>query len=175
MSAGRQTGAGPGRGTGSGTGAPSRHSAAAPGTPAADVRRVHVGPEPITLREHEQRVAHDSAGAVVGFCGVVRDHDGGRGVVRLHYTAHPSAQEVLEAVARTVAAGSAGAVRAIAVSHRVGDLEIGDEALVAAVAADHRAEAFAACAELVEAVKEQIPVWKHQFFSDGTDEWVGCA
>lgn len=140
----------------------------------AEVRCARVSDEPITLREHEGYVAHPSAGAVVGFSGVVRDHDGGRGVVRLHYTAHPSAAEVLAAAAHRVASGSPG-VRAVAVSHRVGDLDIGDEALVAAVSADHRAEAFAACAALVEAVKEQIPVWKHQFFSDGTDEWVGCA
>ncbi len=159
----------------SAAGTPPSAATPAPGTPGAEVRHAHVGPEPITLRGHERLVAHDSAGAVVGFCGVVRDHDGGRGVVRLHYTAHPSAQEVLEEVARTVAAASPETVRSIAVSHRVGDLEVGDEALVAAVAADHRAEAFAACAELVEAVKERIPVWKHQFFSDGTDEWVGCA
>ena len=140
----------------------------------AEVRRARVSSEPISLREHEQCVAHESAGAVVGFCGVVRDHDGGRGVRRLHYTAHPGAQDVLGEVARQVAAESRG-VRAIAVSHRIGDLGIGEEALVAAVSADHRGAAFQACAALVEAVKEQIPVWKHQFFTDGTDEWVGCA
>ncbi|WP_182345841.1 molybdenum cofactor biosynthesis protein MoaE [Tomitella gaofuii] len=138
------------------------------------VRRAAVCAERITLRGHEDLVGHDSAGAVVGFCGVVRDHDGGRGVLRLHYTAHPGAQDVLERVADGIAGAHPG-IRAIAVSHRVGDLEIGDEALVAAVSADHRGAAFTACAALVEAVKEQIPVWKHQFFSDGTDEWVGCA
>ncbi len=140
----------------------------------AEVRRAEVSAARITLRGHEDHVAHHSAGAVVGFCGVVRDHDGGRGVLRLHYTAHPSAQDVLARVAQEISEAHPG-VRAIAVSHRVGDLEIGDEALVAAVAADHRHEAFAACSALVEAVKEQLPVWKHQFFSDGTDEWVGCA
>lgn len=140
----------------------------------AEVRRTQVSERPISLREHERLVGHDSAGAVVGFCGVVRDHDGGRGVLRLHYTAHPTAPDVVARVVEEVV-GTARGVRAVAVSHRVGDLEIGDEALVVAVGADHRAEAFEACAALVEAVKEQLPVWKHQFFADGTDEWVGCA
>jgi len=66
-------------------------------------------------------------------------------------------------------------VRAIAVSHRTGTLEIGDAALVAAVAADHRGAAFETCALLVENVKARLPVWKHQFFADGSDEWVGSA
>lgn len=63
-------------------------------------------------------------------------------------------------------------VRAVAVSHRLGTLEIGDVALACAVAADHRAEAFATCSDLVDEVKARLPVWKHQWFDDGTDEWV---
>ena len=110
----------------------------------------------------------------MSFAGVVRNHDGGRGVTRLEYSAHPSAAAVLAEVAADVAAASEG-VRAIAVSHRIGVLNIGDAALVAAVSADHRAAAFRACALLVDPVKERLPVWKHQFFSDGTDEWVGSA
>ena len=72
-------------------------------------------------------------------------------------------------------AGRARGVRAIAVSHRVGRLAIGEVALACAVAADHRREAFETCAELVEEVKRLLPVWKHQAFADGTDEWVGSA
>lgn len=140
----------------------------------AEVRRIGVTEERITLGEHEEWVSHRAAGAIVGFCGVVRDHDGGRGVLWLHYTAHPSAQDVVTRIAEEVSERVAG-VRALAVSHRVGDLEIGNEALVAAVSADHRAAAFEACAALVEEVKERLPVWKRQFFTDGTDEWVGCA
>lgn len=63
-------------------------------------------------------------------------------------------------------------MRAVAVEHRLGRLEIGDVALACAVAAEHRQQAFAACAELVEEVKRRLPVWKHQIFADGTDEWV---
>lgn len=140
----------------------------------AEVLLADLNDEPITLVEHEALVANSAAGAVVGFVGAVRNHDGGRSVTRLEYSAHPTAAQVLAEVAAEVAAGATG-VRAIAVSHRIGALEIGDAALVAAVAADHRAEAFATCAQLVDTVKARLPVWKHQFFVDGTDEWVGSA
>ena len=140
----------------------------------AEIVRVEVTESPISLTEYEALVAHEAAGAVVGFSGVVRDHDGGRGVMRLEYSAHPTAGQVLAEVAAEVAATSQG-VRAIAVSHRIGTLQIGDAALVAAVAADHRRAAFETCARLVDTVKERLPVWKHQIFADGTDEWVGSA
>ena len=136
--------------------------------------RAAVTDEPILLTEHEHLVAHASAGAVVGFAGVVRNHDGGRDVLRLEYAAHPHAEQVLFEVLAEIAAVAPG-VRAIAASHRVGPLLIGDAALVAAVAADHRRAAFETCAHLVDAVKERLPVWKHQFFADGTDEWVNSA
>lgn len=139
-----------------------------------DVVRAALSEEAIDLTEHEALVAHRAAGAVVGFAGVVRDHDGGQSVTRLEYSAHPTAQQTLTELAADIARDSAG-VRAIAVSHRVGVLEIGDAALVAAVAADHRAAAFQTCALLVERVKALLPVWKHQFFADGSDEWVNSA
>jgi molybdopterin synthase catalytic subunit len=127
---------------------------------------------PLDLAAHERAVADPAAGAVVSFAGVVRDHDHGRTVRWLEYESHPSAEAVLKEVAAAVAANPA--VRGIAVSHRVGRLQVGDLALVAAVATAHRAEAFAACARLVEEVKARLPVWKHQVFADGTDEWVNC-
>jgi molybdopterin synthase catalytic subunit len=61
------------------------------------------------------------------------------------------------------------------VSHRIGPLGIGDVALACAVAADHRGEAFTTCAELVDEIKRRLPVWKHQEFADGTDEWVNST
>lgn len=140
----------------------------------AKVLRVELTDSPIELAEYEALVAHQAAGAVVGFAGVVRDHDGGRGVTRLEYSAHPTAQQTLDDVVAEIAADCTG-VRAIAVSHRIGTLHIGDAALVAAVAADHRQEAFATCARLVDTVKARLPVWKHQFFADGSDEWVNSA
>ena len=133
---------------------------------------INVTENPLDLAAHEAAVAVRSAGAVVSFAGVVRDHDHGRTVQWLEYQAHPSAEAVLKEVAAAVAADPV--VRGIAVSHRVGVLQIGDVALAAAVATAHRADAFAACAKLVDEVKARLPVWKHQIFTDGTDEWVNC-
>lgn len=141
---------------------------------APQVLRAELTEQPIALADHEALVSHDAAGAVVGFVGVIRDHDGGRQVLRLEYSAHPSAGQVLADVVGDVAAQSFG-VRAVAASHRIGILQIGEAALVAVVAADHRRAAFETCARLVDAIKAQLPVWKHQFFADGTDEWVGSA
>ncbi|MBY0442896.1 MAG: molybdenum cofactor biosynthesis protein MoaE [Mycobacteriaceae bacterium] len=138
------------------------------------VLRAAVTDQPIRLAEHEDLVSHRAAGAVVGFVGMVRDHDDGRRVLRLEYCAHPSAGEVIADVVAQITEESSG-VRGVAASHRIGVLEIGEAALVVAVAADHRAGAFRACAALVDAIKERLPVWKHQFFADGTDEWVGSA
>jgi len=138
------------------------------------VVRAALTDEPIFLAEHEDLVGHQSAGAIVGFVGMIRDHDGGRQVSRLEYSAHPTATQVLADVVAEVAEQSSG-VRAVAASHRIGVLQIGDAALVAAVAADHRHEAFATCARLVDSVKARLPVWKHQFFEDGSEEWVGSA
>jgi molybdopterin synthase catalytic subunit len=128
---------------------------------------------PLDSAAHESAVAHPAAGAVVSFVGTVRNHDQGRPVTRLDYEAHPQAQEVLQTVAREIADDPG--VIAVAVSHRTGSLAIGDAAIVAAVSSAHRAEAFAACARLVEEAKARLPVWKHQYFADGTSEWVDCA
>jgi molybdopterin synthase catalytic subunit len=127
---------------------------------------------PLDVAAHERAVAHPAAGAVVSFCGVVRDHDDGRSVVELEYEAHPSAGQVLAEIAAEIADDPA--VFAVEVSHRVGRLEVGDVALAAAVSTAHRAAAFAVCARLVEEVKARLPVWKRQVFADGTDEWVNC-
>lgn len=139
----------------------------------AAVLRASVGEQRIDVEELAGLVAHRAAGAVVSFAGVVRDHDGGRGVRELEYSAHPTAEKVVAEVAAEVAATAPG-LRAIAVGHRVGQLAIGDVALGCAVAAEHRGQAFAACAELVERVKKQLPVWKRQVFSDGSEKWVNC-
>lgn len=127
---------------------------------------------PLDVAAHEAAVAHPAAGAVVSFAGVVRDHDGGRTVTRLVYEAHPSAESVLAEVAAEIAKDPT--VYGVAVSHRVGELEVGDVALAAAVSTAHRGDAFALCARLVDELKARLPVWKHQIFSDGTDEWVNA-
>lgn len=133
---------------------------------------VAVTTDALDVAAHERAVADSRAGAVVSFAGVVRDHDHGWAVTLLEYEAHPSAEQVLREVAAEVAADPE--VYAVAVSHRVGKLDIGDVALVAAVATAHRAAAFAACARLVDEVKARLPVWKRQVFADGTEEWVNC-
>lgn len=139
----------------------------------ARVLRATVTEEPLDVSEHAALVDDAAAGAVVTFAGVVRDHDHGRSVTALDYEGHPSAATVVEKVAAEVAAQFEG-VRALAVTHRVGPLGIGDVALACAVAAEHRREAFDACSELVDAVKRELPVWKRQEFTDGTEEWVNC-
>jgi molybdopterin synthase catalytic subunit len=136
------------------------------------LRLVRVSAEPLDVAAHEAAVGHRGAGAVVSFCGVVREVDAGRDVVELEYQAHPTAQAVLEQIAAEIAADPQ--VLGLAVSHRTGTLAVGDNALVAAVSTAHRAEAFALCARLVEEVKHRLPVWKRQVFADGTDEWVNC-
>ncbi|GAA1635831.1 molybdenum cofactor biosynthesis protein MoaE [Catellatospora bangladeshensis] len=128
--------------------------------------------EPLDVAAHERAVADPRAGAVVSFAGVVRDHDHGRSVDALTYEAHPNAAEVLREVAAELAGDPD--VYAVAVSHRYGPLAIGDVALACAVSTAHRAAAFTVCARLVDRVKERLPIWKHQVFSDGTDEWVNC-
>jgi molybdopterin synthase catalytic subunit len=126
----------------------------------------------ITVAEVSAVVATDQDGAVVTFAGVVRDHDGGKGVNALEYERHPSAGDVIAEVARTIA--DAHPEVRIAVLHRVGALGIGDLALAAAVSSPHRAEAFVACGALIDLVKERVPIWKHQRFTDGSDEWVAA-
>ncbi len=127
---------------------------------------------PLSVAEHEDAVADRAAGAVVSFAGVVRDHDGGRSVTELEYVGHPTAEQVLTEVAAEFAARED--VHAVAVSHRIGLLGVGDVALACAVSSSHRAAAFAACAALVDEVKERLPIWKRQVFADGEEEWVAC-
>ena len=115
-------------------------------------------------------VESDASGAVVLFAGIVRNHDGGREVLSLDYSAHPDAQEVLASCCAEVAAETG---LAVAAAHRIGHLAIGDVALFAAVSAAHRAEAFEACAVLVERIKATVPIWKRQLRADGVSEWVG--
>jgi molybdopterin synthase catalytic subunit len=129
--------------------------------------------EPLSVDEVVAAVAHPAAGGQAVFIGTVRDHDDGRSVTSLDYTAHPSADDVIRAVAARFAAEPD--VLGVAVLHRVGALAIGDPAIVAAVSTAHRAEAFDTCRRLVDAVKHELPVWKLQRFADGSTEWVGSC
>lgn len=146
-----------------------------------EVVRAVLSAEPISVDQAIAAVESDTAGAVVSFSGVVRNHDGGKAVQRLSYSAHPTAHQVMaDVVAQLVAQqepGESGAGQPVRIwaAHRIGMLEIGDPALVCAVSAAHRGQAFAVCSELVDRIKEQVPIWKEQFFADGSVEWVGAG
>lgn len=127
---------------------------------------------PLDAAAAEAAVTTALTGAVVAFRGVIRNHDSGHtDVVGLTYTAHPAAERILAEVADRVAAAHPGT--RIWCGHRLGDLGIGDDALVVAVGAAHRGEAFACCAALVDAIKAEVPIWKQQHYAAGGHDWVG--
>ena len=159
--------------TADGSGAASVGKSGAASVVGAAIVCSEVTTRPVSVMELARQVSCAAAGAVVTFEGVVRDHDDGRGVKSITYSAHPVATDVMTQVAADVAAHPG--LRALGVVHRVGDLLVGDTALAVAVSADHRAEAFAAASALVEQVKARLPVWKHQLFADGTAEWSNMA
>ena len=111
------------------------------------------------------------AGGIDVFVGAVRDHDRDQGVTGLDYSAHPTAMQRLVDVAQHIA--DEHDVLAVAAVHRVGRLEIGDAAVIVAAAAVHRGQAFDATRALIDELKATVPIWKHQLFEDGSDEWVG--
>lgn len=117
-------------------------------------------------------VSDAGSGGIALFVGTVRSRDGGRGVTGLGYSAHPRAVEELRAVAEEVAAAHPQ-VRALAAVHRVGELAVGDLAVVVGVSCAHRGDAFTACRVLIDELKSRVPIWKHQRFDDGAEEWVG--
>ena len=135
------------------------------------MRLIAVRESALSLDEVRAAVADPAAGGIALFAGAVRDTDHDQGVNGLSYTAHPSAEAELRRVAEMVA--DKFPVLGVAAVHRVGDLQIGDLAVVLAVSCAHRAEAFDACRDLIDILKASVPIWKHQRFTDGTSEWVG--
>ena len=135
------------------------------------VRLIAVRESELSVDEVRAAVADPAAGGIALFAGAVRDTDHERGVTGLSYSAHPSAADELRRVAEVIA--EKYPVIGIAAVHRVGDLAIGDLAVVLAVSCAHRAEAFDACRDLIDILKASVPIWKHQRFDDGTAEWVG--
>ena len=128
---------------------------------------------PVHIQELSKLVANPHSGAVVTFCGDVRDHDGGKEVASLLYEIHPSAPEQIKVITQSVIGRFE--IEKVAVAHRSGDIAIGETAFAVAVSAAHRQPAFDACAAIVDEVKAKLPIWKHQKFTDGSDEWVNCA
>jgi molybdopterin synthase catalytic subunit len=137
------------------------------------VRLIAVRDSELSVDEVRAAVADPRAGGLALFAGAVRDNDHDRDVAALSYSAHPSAEAELRRVAEVIA--EKFAVLGIAAVHRVGDLEIGDLAVVVAVSCPHRAEAFDACRALIDLLKASVPIWKHQRFAEGDSEWVGSA
>ena len=137
------------------------------------IRMAELRDAPLSVDEVRGAVMDPGAGGIALFAGAVRNHDHGRDVVRLSYSAHPSAAAELRRVCEKVAAEFD--VSALAAVHRVGELAVGDLAVVVAVSCPHRAEAFAACRALIDELKRSVPVWKQQMFSGGDSEWVNSA
>jgi molybdopterin synthase catalytic subunit len=127
----------------------------------------------LSVEEVLAAVAAPGAGGTAVFVGTVRDSDHQRAVTSLSYTAHPSAQDQLRAVAERVAAAQPDTL--VAAVHRVGDLAVGDLAVVVAVSAPHRRQALDAAHRLIDEIKDEVPIWKHQVFADGTAEWVAAS
>jgi len=135
------------------------------------LRLVDIRDTPLDVNEVVQAMSDAAAGGLTLFVGVVRDHDDNVGVTGLEYFAHPSALDRLQSVAEQVA--KEYDVLALAAVHRTGSLAIGDAAVIVATAAAHRGEAFEASRALIDELKATVPIWKHQLFADGTEEWVG--
>jgi molybdopterin synthase catalytic subunit len=138
------------------------------------IRLIAVRDTPLSVDEVRNAIADPAAGGEVLFIGTVRDNDADKGVTALSYTAHPTAEAELKKVSENIV-GKFPDVIGIAAVHRTGDLNVGDLAVVVGVSCGHRAEAFHACHALIDELKATVPIWKHQRFTDGTDEWVGSA
>jgi molybdopterin synthase catalytic subunit len=141
------------------------------------VRLVDIRDTPLSVDEVFEAVQDSAAGGIALFVGTVRDIDPAidpkAEVVRLDYSSHPSALDKLRAVAERVAAESG--VIAVAAVHRVGELSVGETAVVVAAAAAHRDGAFAASRRLIDELKAEVPIWKHEVFVDGETAWVHGA
>jgi len=135
------------------------------------VRLVGLRETPLDVAEVVAALDDDGSGGLTLFIGRVRDHDHGKGVVGLDYSAHPTALDTLREVCEKVAA--AHDVHGLAAVHRVGSLEIGDIAVVVATTSAHRGTSFDASRLLIDTLKAEVPIWKHQRFNDGSEEWVG--
>ena len=136
------------------------------------LRLVEIRDTPLDVGEVLAALDDASSGGVTLFVGRVRDHDGGHDVTGLAYSAHPSALDRLRDVCAQVA--SSYDVTALAAVHRTGTLAIGDIAVICATATGHRGESFEATRALIDTLTAEVPIWKHQSFADGTEEWVGA-
>ena len=114
-------------------------------------------------------------GGIGIFVGTVRNHHQGKAVRALKYTAYaPVAEKMIREIEQQIQIKYQ--VSYVRVVHRIGELEVGETAIIAMAYAAHRREAFAACEEAVERVKHEVPVWKEEFYTDGSSQYVeGCC
>jgi molybdopterin synthase catalytic subunit len=115
--------------------------------------------------------ARSSDGAVCAFVGVVRDENEGRATTQIRYEAYgPMAESEMEKIAAGLARQwPAARVRMV---HRVGLLTIGEASVAVVATAPHRDDAFAACRAAIDRIKTTVPIWKKEWYADGTEEWV---
>jgi MoaE-MoaD fusion protein len=126
---------------------------------------------PIDVEAVKSEVADDRAGAIATFQGTVRSHSRGRAVVALEYEAYSGmAEKVMAEIADEVS--SRYELCAVAVTHRVGRVEIGETSVAIAVSAPHRQDALSACRDVIDTLKEQVPLWKKELY-EGGEEWIG--
>jgi molybdopterin synthase catalytic subunit len=140
----------------------------------SEIRLIAIRETALSVDEVRNAIADPAAGGEVLFIGTVRNNDADKGVAGLSYSAHPTAEAELRKVTESVVAKFPDVIGVAAV-HRTGDLAVGDLAVVVGVSCAHRGEAFHACHALIDELKATVPIWKHQLFADGTDEWVGSA
>jgi molybdopterin synthase catalytic subunit len=132
---------------------------------------IEITHETIKAQEVIDNVRTSTCGAVVTFIGIVRDNSEGKRVLYLEYDVYPAmAKKKLSEIVEEIQARW-GSVN-IAIVHRVGRLEIGDTAIVIAVGSAHRLEAFQACQYAIDRIKEIVPIWKKEFYEDGS-AWIG--
>jgi molybdopterin synthase catalytic subunit len=137
----------------------------------AAVRLVDLRETPLDVAEVMAALDDDASGGLTLFVGRVRNHDHGLDVRGLEYSAHPAALDALRRVCVEVA--QQYDVHAVAAVHRVGPLVVGDIAVIVATASAHRGTAFEASRALIDTLKSEVPIWKHEQFLDGSEEWVG--
>ena len=126
---------------------------------------------PIDSNALVQRTVRKSDGAYVLFEGVVRNHHEGKAVESIFYDAYrPMAEKEIEKIVREVESQFPDV--ALAVTHRLGHLVVGDASIAIVAASPHRAEAFAACRMTIDRIKETVPIWKKER-GPGGEEWVG--
>ncbi len=139
---------------------------------AAEDNELYISSMPLDPAALLSRAHHSKAGAVVLFSGEVRDGNGGKEVEYLEYEAHLSmASKMIHAILEE--ARTKWSLNIVIAQHRVGKVEVGESAVVVITSSAHRKEAYAANRFIIDKIKHEVPIWKCEYFTDGTKEWGG--